>query len=89
MWEEFRVSIAKQTLSRELRALEYRKLSARPQHHACTGSDHGDLVCFVLFSEAARRITVRWPLGLPACAHLGEGSEHPERHADQANIQAD
>jgi len=34
LWEEFRISIAKQTLSRELRALNYRKLSARPRHHA-------------------------------------------------------
>ena len=34
MWEEFRVVIAKQTLSRELRAMGYRKLSARPRHHA-------------------------------------------------------
>ena len=34
MREEFRVVIARQTLSRELRALGYRKLSARPRHHA-------------------------------------------------------
>lgn len=34
LWEEFRVGIARQTLSRELRALGYRKLSARPRHHA-------------------------------------------------------
>ena len=34
LFEEFRVVIAKQTLSRELRALGYRKLSARPRHHA-------------------------------------------------------
>jgi transposase len=34
LWEEFQVSVAKQTLSRELRALGYRKLSARPRHHA-------------------------------------------------------
>src|SRR4030095_1601402 len=34
VWEEFRVSIAKQTLSRELRAMGFRKLSARPRHHA-------------------------------------------------------
>lgn len=34
VWEEFRVSISKQTLSRELRAMGYRKLSARPRHHA-------------------------------------------------------
>ena len=34
IWEEFRITISKQTLSRELRALNYRKLSARPRHHA-------------------------------------------------------
>ena len=36
VFEEFRVTVAKQTLSRELRALGYRKLSARPRHHAQT-----------------------------------------------------
>ena len=34
LWEEFRLSISKQTLSREVRAMGYRKLSARPRHHA-------------------------------------------------------
>jgi transposase len=34
LWDEFRVSVSKQTLSRELRAMGYRKLSARPRHHA-------------------------------------------------------
>ncbi len=34
VWEEFRITISAQTLSRELRALNYRKLSARPRHHA-------------------------------------------------------
>jgi transposase len=34
LWEEFRITIAKQTLSRELRAMNDRKLSARPRHHA-------------------------------------------------------
>ena len=34
LWAEFRVSLAKQTLSRELRAMGFRKLSARPRHHA-------------------------------------------------------
>jgi len=33
-WEEHRVVIAKPTLSREVRALGYRKLTARPRHHA-------------------------------------------------------
>src|SRR5215204_459190 len=32
--EEFRVSVSETTLSRILRALGYRKLSARPRHHA-------------------------------------------------------
>lgn len=34
LWEEFQVSVSAQTLSRELRAMGYRKLSARPKHHA-------------------------------------------------------
>jgi len=34
IFEEFRITIAKQTLSRELRAMGYRKLSARPRHNA-------------------------------------------------------
>jgi transposase len=34
LWEEFRVQVARQTLSRELRAMGFRKLSARPRHHA-------------------------------------------------------
>ncbi len=34
LWEEFRVRVSKQTLSREVRAMGYRKLSARPKHHA-------------------------------------------------------
>src|SRR4029077_18959681 len=33
IFEEFRVVISRQTLSRELRAMGYRKLSARPRHH--------------------------------------------------------
>jgi transposase len=34
MWEEFRISVSVQTISRELRGLGYRKLSARPRRHA-------------------------------------------------------
>lgn len=34
LFDEFRVSISKQTLSRELRNMGFRKLSARPRHHA-------------------------------------------------------
>jgi transposase len=34
IFEEFRVSVSKQTMRRQLRAMGYRKLSARPRHHA-------------------------------------------------------
>ena len=34
LWEEFRLSVSKQTMSEELRAMGFRKLSARPRHHA-------------------------------------------------------
>jgi putative transposase len=34
LWDELRVSVSEQTLSRELRAMGYRRLSARPRHHA-------------------------------------------------------
>src|SRR3954471_5228400 len=36
IWEEFQISLSETTLSRELRALGYRKLSARPRHYAQT-----------------------------------------------------
>ena len=42
LWEEFRITLSKQTLSRELRAMEYRKLSARPRHHAKAEGAIGD-----------------------------------------------
>ena len=34
LWDEFQVMVSEQTMSRELRAMGYRKLSARPRHHA-------------------------------------------------------
>jgi transposase len=34
LWEEFRISLSETTLSRELRAMGFRKLSARPHHYA-------------------------------------------------------
>ncbi len=34
LFEEYGLSIAQQTLSREMRALRLRKISTRPQHHA-------------------------------------------------------
>lgn len=37
LFETYRLSISKQTLSRELQAMGYTKLSARPRHHAQDG----------------------------------------------------
>ena len=34
LWDEFRMTLSETTLGRELRALGYRRLSARPRHHA-------------------------------------------------------
>jgi transposase len=52
IWEEFRVRVAKQTLSRELRAMGYRKLSARPRHHA---QADGAVDAFKIYGPAVRR----------------------------------
>ena len=34
IWEEFRISIDETTMGRELKALGFRKISARPRHYA-------------------------------------------------------
>jgi len=34
IWEEYRIRVAKQTLTRQLRAMGFRKLSVRPRHRA-------------------------------------------------------
>ena len=34
IWEEFRNGLSETTVSRELKALGFRKLSARPRHYA-------------------------------------------------------
>jgi transposase len=52
IWDTFRVRVAKQTLSRELRAMGYRKLSARPRHHA---QDTGAIDVFKKTSQPAWR----------------------------------
>jgi transposase len=55
IWEEFRIRVAKQTLSRELRAMGYRKLSARPRHHAQAEGAMED------FKKASPRVWKRSP----------------------------
>jgi len=52
IFEEFRVVVAKQTSSRELRAMGYRKLSVRPRHHA---QAEGAIENFKKLSQSARR----------------------------------
>lgn len=55
VFEEFRISISKQTLSRELRALGLRKLSARPRHHA------QDTEALAAFKKTSRPAWTRSP----------------------------
>ena len=50
--DEFQITISKQTLSRELRALGYRKLSARPRHHA---KSEAQVAAFKIYGPAVRR----------------------------------
>jgi transposase len=54
--DEFKVTLAKQTLSRELRAMGYRKLSARPRHHA---QKEGAIEDFKKISQRAWRKSPR------------------------------
>lgn len=62
IFEEFRITIAKQTLSRELRAMGYRKLSARPRHHAQAAGVIED------FKKASPRAWSRSRMAKPAIA---------------------
>jgi transposase len=60
LFEEFRVSISKPTLSRELRHMGFRKLSARPRHHA---QDEEAAAAFKkTFSPSWRRQPQKWRL---------------------------
>ena len=48
-WQTFTISISPQTMSRELRAMNYRKLSVRPRHH---GQAEGAIALFKSVSPA-------------------------------------
>ena len=63
LWDEHRVPISKQTLSREVRALGYRKLSARPQHHE--KSDAAVVAFKKAFPRVWRRSHGRRPAASP------------------------
>src|SRR6516165_9165312 len=59
LWEEFRLSVSKQTMSRELRALGFRKLTARPRHYA------KDEAAEVAFKKTSPRMWRRSRRGMP------------------------
>jgi transposase len=52
IWDEFGLSVTRHTLGRQLRAMGYRKLSARPRHH---GQKPNDIVDFKKASPAGWR----------------------------------
>ena len=60
LWDGYAVRVSKQTLSRELRGMGYRRLSARPRHHA---QAHGAIEAFKKVSprvwtrSGARRVS--------------------------------
>jgi transposase len=68
LWEEFRITVSKQTLSRELRAMGYRKLSARPRHHAQAEG------AVEAFKKASRRAWTRSRKARPAASRSNSGS---------------
>ncbi len=63
LWEEYRIRICKQTLSRELRALNFRKLSARPRHHAKSEA------AVTAFKKVSPRVWRRSRRARPAASH--------------------
>lgn len=57
IWDEFGLSVTRYTLGRELRAMGYRKLSARPRHRGQKGDDIAD------FKKASPPVWRRSPGG--------------------------
>ena len=72
LWERFQVSIAPQTLSRELRGLGYRKLSARPRHHAQAA---GAIEHFKKVSPRVSRRSPRPRASIPATWRSGSATK--------------
>jgi hypothetical protein len=79
IYEEFRITIAKQTLSRELRAMGYRKLSARPRHYAQAA---GAIENFKKLPHASGRNRAREGDRQRQDRNLvrGRGANRPEEH---------
>src|SRR5262245_5856598 len=77
IFEEFRITVAKQTLSRELRAMGYRKLSARPRRPRLSARGCAQLVrsnSFSLFSQntpsTKQKVMPIWILGENRTHHV-------------------
>ena len=90
IFEEFRVVVSRQTLSRELRAMGYRKLSARPRHHAqAAGAIEDQTPPLACTNRAAERRRSRGHRGLGRRrgARRPEEQDHPPlgqaRHASE------
>ena len=64
VFNEYGISVTKQILSRELRALGYRKLSARPRHHE---HDEAAVEAFKKKSPMSSRISRRPPANRSNC----------------------
>src|ERR1700683_5608853 len=64
VFDEYRISVTKQILSRELRALGYRKLSARPRHHE---HDEATVAAFKKKSQTSSLISRRPPESRSSC----------------------
>jgi transposase len=67
LWQEYRISLSPQTLSRELRALAYRKLSARPHHYAQAAGAIAD------FKKASPRVWRRSRKARPVASRSRSG----------------
>ena len=65
LFDEFQVSVSKQTLSRKLRNMGYRRFSARPRHHAQAAA------AIEAFKKASLRVWTR--------SARGEGRAKPYR----------
>jgi transposase len=68
LWEEFRVSVSPQTLSRVLRGMGLRKLSARPRHHA---QAEGAIAAFKKSSQPLWQVSRRTRASSPKLSRSG------------------
>ncbi len=85
LWKEFRVSISKQTLSREVRRMGSRKLSARPRHRAMPGRGQGGRPRSAPLQHASHGLAPRgdFPSRRARCARRRDARSGGVAHLDQ------